>query len=175
MEPKQTPENHPDNTSSTAGPPARAPQGTGNTKRATLASDAAAGSERRRRPKLVVLTSPGVPDLPNAREIETLAEFDEHIAHTDSLRGWFLQSVDLTGRAAELARVDVAGAVFLGCRLDEQTERDLPGRGALLFPQLPDVPFDPYRGTLYAAEELYDQPRYATRYLCPRDFLNFSF
>ncbi|WP_176455848.1 LOG family protein [Enemella evansiae] len=94
-------------------------------------------------------------------EIETLAEFDEHIAHTDSLRGWFLQSVDLTGRAAELARVDVAGAVFLGCRLDEQTERDLPGRGALLFPQLPDVPFDPYRGTLYAAEELYDQPRYA--------------
>lgn len=74
MEPKQTPENHPDNTSSTAGPPARAPQGTGNTKRATLASDAAAGSERRRRPKLVVLTSPGVPDLPNAREIETLAE-----------------------------------------------------------------------------------------------------
>lgn len=94
-------------------------------------------------------------------EIETLAEFDEHIGHTDSLRGWFLQSVDLTDRVAELARVDVAGSVFLGCRLDEQTERELPGRGALLFPQLPDVPFDPYRGTLYTAEELYDQPRYA--------------
>ena len=74
-----------------------------------------------------------------------------------------------TGRDA-LLRVDPRGAVFLGCRFAEEPV-DVGGRlragGALLFPALPDLPFDPYRPLLYFPEELYGvvdgaRPPYAT-------------
>lgn len=93
--------------------------------------------------------------------IESLAEFDAHVALTTMLRGWFLQSIDLTERAEVLVSVDPMGAVFLGCALTEESANDLIARGALLFPRLPDLPFDPYRGTLYDATELFGPGRYS--------------
>ncbi len=90
------------------------------------------------------------------REIETLAEFDRVTAgEPRSLRGWHVQSLDLTERTAALAEVDVAGAVFLGCRLAPEATEDVARRGGLIFPAVPAVPFDPYRGRLYTPEELY--------------------
>jgi predicted Rossmann-fold nucleotide-binding protein len=89
-------------------------------------------------------------------EIETLAELDELVAHgTTSLTGFHLQSLDLSGRADLLARTDVSRAIFLGCRFAPGSEEDVRARGALVFPAVPDVPFDPYRGTLYTPDELY--------------------
>jgi predicted Rossmann-fold nucleotide-binding protein len=90
-------------------------------------------------------------------EIETVAEFDELVSRgTTSLAGVHLQSVDLSGRADQLARLDVSRAVFLGCRFAPGSEAAIRGRGALVFPAVPDVPFDPYRGALYTPAELYD-------------------
>ncbi|GAA2101650.1 LOG family protein [Microlunatus panaciterrae] len=94
-------------------------------------------------------------------EIESLADFDAHLAATRSLHGWFIQSVDLTGRVAELRAVDPHGAVFLGCELSDAQAVDLRTRGAMLFPRLPDLPFDPYRPGLYDAAELYGGGPYA--------------
>lgn len=71
------------------------------------------------------------------------------------MAGWHLQSLDLADRRDVLERVDVSGAVFLGCELPEGTIDALRGRGALIFPELPGLPFDPYRGGLYTAPELY--------------------
>ena len=88
-------------------------------------------------------------------EIESLAQLDDHLARIASLAGCYLQGLDLTGRAT-LAGVEVAGAVFLGCRFDPGADDDLRARGGLIFPALPGVPFDPYRNALYAARELYD-------------------
>lgn len=93
-------------------------------------------------------------------EIESLAEFDRHISGATRLSGWFVQSVDLTERVDVLAAVDPSGAVFLGCVLLTDQAVDLRRRGALLFPRLPDVPFDPYRGCLYDAAELFGSGRY---------------
>lgn len=93
------------------------------------------------------------------KELETLAEFDDAIAaglHT--LRGWHLQSLDLSGRAAVLAGADVGGGVFLGCRFAPAgpgSELDVRARGGLVFPTVPDVTFDPYRASLYSPEDLY--------------------
>lgn len=93
------------------------------------------------------------------QEIETLAEFDDIVAKPGSLRGWHLQSLDLTARAAALAGADVAGAVFLGCRFvpadGPGSEEDVRRRGGLVFPTVPTVPFDPYRATLYSPDDLY--------------------
>ena len=93
-------------------------------------------------------------------EIESLAQLDDHLARIASLAGCYLQGLDLTGRAT-LAGVEVAGAVFLGCRFDPGADDDLRARGGLIFPALPGVPFDPYRNALYAARELYDTAAYA--------------
>ena len=90
-------------------------------------------------------------------EIETLADFDARVAAgARRMDGWQLQDLDLTGREEALGRLDPRGALFLGCRMSEATAGRLRAGGALLFPAVPDVPFDPWRPRLYTAEELYD-------------------
>lgn len=94
------------------------------------------------------------------QEIESLDQFDAVVrAVTDepnpSLDGWLVQAVDLTTRTAQLARLDPAGAVFLGCVFAPGAEEDVRRRGGLVFPRVPGLPFDPYRSRLYTAEELY--------------------
>ena len=71
------------------------------------------------------------------------------------MRGWRLQDLDLTAYDEALGRLDPAGAVLLGCRLSTKAEASLRERGALLFPGVPDVPFDSYRTRLYTPDELY--------------------
>jgi predicted Rossmann-fold nucleotide-binding protein len=93
-------------------------------------------------------------------DIESLADFDAHIGKTGHLNGWFVQSVDLTERADALLKVDPQGAVFLGCVFAPAVEQHLRKAGALLFPRLPELPFDPYRADLYDAAELYGADNY---------------
>jgi predicted Rossmann-fold nucleotide-binding protein len=90
-------------------------------------------------------------------EIESLAELDQAAARAEGSMGeWQVQGLDLTGREDVLLRLDPRGALFLGCRISEQTADRLRRGGALLFPQVPDVPFDPWRPHLYTPDELYD-------------------
>jgi predicted Rossmann-fold nucleotide-binding protein len=89
------------------------------------------------------------------REIETLEQLDRLAAHPAATADWLVQGLDLTDRGELLGRLDVAGALFLGCRLDPGVENDLRARGALVFPTVPDVPVDVYRSRLYGPAELY--------------------
>ena len=89
-------------------------------------------------------------------EIETLAEMDRRVgAGATTARGWHVQSVDLRERTDALAGLDVTGAVFLGCRFADGVDEDVRRRGGLVFPAVPDVPFDAYRAELYSPDELY--------------------
>lgn len=94
-------------------------------------------------------------------DVETLADFDHLLAHRTTLSGVTLQSIDLRERTAELQRVNVLGALFLGCELATGVSGDLQARGALVFPEIPSVPFDPYRGEPYNADQLFDTAHYA--------------
>ena len=90
-------------------------------------------------------------------EIESLEEFDEAVAGgATSMRRWQLVDLDLRGREDVLRRLDPAGALLLGCRLSDAVTDELRERGALIFPEVPDVPFDAYRAQLYTPTELYD-------------------
>ncbi len=71
------------------------------------------------------------------------------------MNGWHAQSLDLRGHARDLKALNPQGAIFLGCTFDDGVEESLRRRGALIFPKLQGVPFDPYRSTLYSAAELY--------------------
>lgn len=98
-------------------------------------------------------------------EIDTLEAFDawtrDHATTPrDRLRrgaqsGVSVQSLDLTDRSAALRRVPVAGVIFLGCTLTEPDADSLLARGALVFPRLPDLPFDAYSVGMHTAPELY--------------------
>ncbi|WP_369376008.1 LOG family protein [Streptomyces sp. cg36] len=89
------------------------------------------------------------------REIESVPEFDEVVAR-GTLAGFRLQSLDLTDRTDALLATGTAGAVFLGCRMTPEATVKVRADGALVFPPVPDLPFDPYRGLLYTPDELFD-------------------
>lgn len=93
---------------------------------------------------------------PRTLEVESLESFDRLLeAGPRAMHDWHAQSLDLRGRGALLAAMDVQGAIFLGCTFDEGVEDSLRSRGALIFPKLEGVPFNPYRGQLYSPGELY--------------------
>ncbi|MFJ2218162.1 LOG family protein [Streptomyces sp. NPDC101062] len=90
------------------------------------------------------------------REIESLDEFDRTVRSLGTLRGYRVQSVDLTARTPELLRVDTADTVFLGCPMEPDAASKVRADGAMVFPPVPNLPFDPYRGFLYSPEQLFE-------------------
>ncbi len=91
----------------------------------------------------------------NDREIETLEEFDATVSARGSLAGFRVQAVDLTDRTRELLTTSAAGALFLGCPMREEAAAKIRTDGALVFPPVPGLPFDPYRGLVYSPDELF--------------------
>ncbi|MBP2411864.1 putative Rossmann-fold nucleotide-binding protein [Arthrobacter stackebrandtii] len=94
---------------------------------------------------------------PRDVEIDQLDRLDELVAGgAKSMHGWHFQSVDLRGRSEVLVSLHAPGAIFMGCRFATGVEDLLRSRGALIFPALPHVPFNAYRGRLYSGAELFD-------------------
>ncbi|MFC8078700.1 LOG family protein [Streptomyces sp. NPDC057307] len=89
------------------------------------------------------------------REIETLDEFDQVILG-GTLSGFRVQSVDLTDRTLALLSTDASETVFLGCPMAPDAAAKIRADGALVFPPVPHLPFDPYRGLLYSPEQLFE-------------------
>lgn len=96
-------------------------------------------------------------------EIEDAAELRQRIQNNQDLRSWTVQGVDLTG-IGKLNRCDLTDCVFIGCRFEGPEQEDLARkRGALIFPALSGLPYDPYRSSLYSVDELmagYEQGGY---------------
>jgi predicted Rossmann-fold nucleotide-binding protein len=106
-------------------------------------------------------------------QVESLEELDGRVAAgATRLSGWRVRHVDLSDRSAELARLQVAGATFLGCTFAPGDADRLQRAGALVLPALATAPVDVYRSKLYTPEELYaahpevpaGEPRGATPY-----------
>lgn len=89
-------------------------------------------------------------------EIETREALTRHLATGGTLSDVVLQGLDLREDEALLEAHAWRGAVLLGCRLPPGATAALSTAGALVFPELPDLPFEPYRPQLYTVEELYD-------------------
>ncbi|WP_406500616.1 Rossmann fold nucleotide-binding protein [Streptomyces sp. NBC_00846] len=87
--------------------------------------------------------------------MESLAAFDSAVA-AGTLAGQRVQSVDLTDRSAALLAADTSGTVFLGCRMAPEAAAKVRADGAIVFPPVPGLPFDPYRGLLYSPDALYE-------------------
>lgn len=89
------------------------------------------------------------------RELESLEDLEEHLDAARPLAGVALQGLDLRGRWGRLRERDVAGSLLLGCSLDPADLVDATARGALVFPELPGLPYRCFRSRLYTVAELY--------------------
>ncbi len=67
-----------------------------------------------------------------------------------------MQGLDLVSREHLLEPLDPRGALFLGCTFTAARAEWLRRQGALLFPAVPEVPFDPWRARLYSPAELFE-------------------
>jgi predicted Rossmann-fold nucleotide-binding protein len=76
----------------------------------------------------------------------------DQLREASDLRGAVLIGLDLTG---EDVRVPLDGALLLGCSMNGTTQRRAEAAGALLFPVIPDLPYEVYRSTLYTPAELF--------------------
>ncbi len=87
-------------------------------------------------------------------ELTSRDEIAQMLALEGTLRGCTIQGVPL-GDASFLRDVEVDGAIFLGCETSGRDVLvDLVSRGAAVFPTLGDLPWNPYRNTLYSVDEL---------------------
>jgi predicted Rossmann-fold nucleotide-binding protein len=85
-------------------------------------------------------------------EVQTLRELAERGL---ALRGAVLQGLDLRTEPLAWEQLDVEGAVFLGCRFpDFALQLEVQRRGAVVFPCFENLPYDPYRSSLYSTGEL---------------------
>ena len=86
------------------------------------------------------------------RELDRLEDF---LKHKGQLHCSVIQGLDFTQVDIDWNRLDFSGAVFLGCHFPSDISVDfLINRGAVIFPQLPNLPYNPYRSHLYNRAEL---------------------
>jgi len=79
--------------------------------------------------------------------ISALERLDHKLQHT------VIQGLDLSH--LDWNKVDCTGATFLGCQFPSSISAcDLADKGALIFPEIPNLPYKPYRHKLYTREEL---------------------
>jgi predicted Rossmann-fold nucleotide-binding protein len=92
-----------------------------------------------------------------AISIVDIAALREHRAAGHDLAGTVLVGLDLTSAEDDLLlRTRLDGALLLGCRLTPTTRARADAAGALLFPDIPGLPYRVYRSTLYTPAELFD-------------------
>jgi predicted Rossmann-fold nucleotide-binding protein len=88
-------------------------------------------------------------------ELHDLSALKGHLAANKPLADTVLAGLDLRGGLVDLRAIAVTDAVFLGCQLDADALVDLISRGALVFPRLEGLPYEPWRTRLYAPDELF--------------------
>lgn len=67
-----------------------------------------------------------------------------------------IQSLDLKKIDIDWSKVKIANTTFLGCEMTRETELILKQKGAILYPKIVGLPYNPYRKSLYTWRELMD-------------------
>lgn len=90
-------------------------------------------------------------------EITTTGQLRAHRAAGQDLKRAVLVGLDLTAPEHDelLRRTALDEALLLGCRLVPSTAYRAEASGALLFPEIPALPYRAYRSTLYTPAELF--------------------
>ena len=87
-------------------------------------------------------------------EIESLEELHELIKSEQEFIKVAFQNIDLSSVENDFKSRLVKNCVFLGCEISDSLHAYLSKGANLIFPQM-DVPYNPYKATLYTTNELY--------------------
>ena len=88
-------------------------------------------------------------------EIHEIDTLEDYIRRGRDLRGCVIQGLDLEALRRSWKKAHVEGAVFLGCHFpSDEMQLDLIRRNAMIFPRFDNLPYSPYRPTLYTRDEL---------------------
>jgi len=85
------------------------------------------------------------------KEIETLQQF---LKGGKSLQNCTFQAIDFSNQNIVWKNYKIKNTTFLGCQLKEKDESLLRKKGAIIFPQPPPLPYQPFRKSLYNWQEL---------------------
>lgn len=86
-------------------------------------------------------------------EIDSLLAFRNK---KNDLSGQIIQGIDFSNTELHWENIQLKGTVFMGCRFPSLAlEMQLRGKGAIIFPAIDNVPYNPYRATLYTWQELH--------------------
>ena len=87
-------------------------------------------------------------------EIHSLDTLISHVDSRKSLDCVVCQGIDLRSITAKLLALSADGSAFLGCQFENEALHHVIETGGLVFPRLNDIPYRPYRPTLYTVDEL---------------------
>ena len=87
-------------------------------------------------------------------EIDTKAALEKWLASPSRSNDVVFQGLDLTPYESQLLAIDLNGCVFVGCRMSGKLAAHVSRCECIIIPPLPGKPFDPFRVTLYTADEL---------------------
>ncbi|HMB90152.1 MAG TPA: hypothetical protein VKP65_04850 [Rhodothermales bacterium] len=89
-------------------------------------------------------------------EVESTGELLTRVESGHGLHHVVVQGLDLTGPDVEEAILEVSAydSFFLGCRMTPRLQQHIRLSGGTIFPVFEELPFNPYRSSLYTPEEL---------------------
>ncbi len=87
-------------------------------------------------------------------EMHSVSAFVDHLDTHGDLQRVVCQGLDLSHLSERLRSRSGAESAFLGCTLTRTTQHHLIATGAIVFPELRDIPYQPYRPALYNIDEL---------------------
>jgi predicted Rossmann-fold nucleotide-binding protein len=73
-----------------------------------------------------------------------------------------IQNIDFTVSRINWNALDIENAVFLGCKLSNEDKLAIIAKDGVIFPEFPDLIYNPYRSLLYTWQELYREIGYNT-------------
>jgi predicted Rossmann-fold nucleotide-binding protein len=65
------------------------------------------------------------------------------------------QALDLQPYGSQFARVNLCGSIFLGCQMELRLSEQCLTQGATVIPNMPSLPFKPFRSSLYEISSIY--------------------
>ena len=87
-------------------------------------------------------------------EIDSIELLRSRLDAADGLRHTVIQGLDLREESTRLLDSSFEGSVILGCKLNDQLSTLIRATGGVIFPRLPNIPYEAYRPTLYDAQTL---------------------
>ncbi len=90
------------------------------------------------------------------KEIHSLQEL---LRSGYNLQNATIQNIDFTTSKMNWHALYLENAVFLGCKFNKEDKISILEKGGIIFPEFPNLVYDPYRPSLYTWQELYREKR----------------